>query len=135
MGTIQQWFNRCLTAIKPKLSNDIGSLAETMACQYLQQQGLQLVVKNYRTKVGEIDLIMRDNSSWVFVEVKYRTRDDWANAVETVTRSKQLKVINAAKQYLQQRRIYDLVDCRFDVVAIDETLKQEKINWIPHAFY
>jgi len=136
MGTIQQWFNRCFAALKPQLKDaHKGSQAEAMACKYLRQQGLILLVKNYRTKVGEIDLIMKDQNSWVFVEVKYRTRHDWANAAESVTRSKQHKIINAAKQYLQQRKIYDLVDCRFDVVAIDENLSEDKINWIPHAFY
>lgn len=136
MGTIQQWLNRCITAIKSTTSvDDTGSKAEQLACHYLRQQGLKLVVKNYRTKAGEIDLIMRNKSLWVFVEVKYRTRSDWADAVETVTRSKQLKIIKAAKQYLQQQKIYDLVDCRFDVIAIDESLNVDKINWIQHAFY
>lgn len=136
MGTIQQWFNRCLAAIKPQLKvKHMGSQAEVMACKYLRHQGLKLVEKNYRTKTGEIDLIMQDKSSWVFVEVKYRTRHDWASAAESVTRNKQQKIINAAKQYLQQHKIYDLVDCRFDVVAIDGNLSESNINWIPHAFY
>jgi putative endonuclease len=136
MGAIQQWFNHCFRALKRQSgSENLGHQAEAMACAYLHQQGLKLVKKNHRSKAGEIDLIMRDKSSWVFVEVKYRSRDDWANAAESVTRSKQLKVINAAKQYLQQRKIYDLVDCRFDVVAIDKALNKTEINWIPHAFY
>ena len=136
MGTIQQWVNRCLAAIKPQTAiKNIGHQAETMACKFLQQQGLKLVKKNHRSKVGEIDLIMRDKSNWVFVEVKYRSRDDWASAAESVTRSKQLKIINAAKHYLQQRKIYDLVNCRFDVVAIDQDLNEAKLNWIAHAFY
>ncbi len=136
MGTIQQWLNRCLTAIKHERTiNSLGGQAEAMACKYLRQHGLKLVQQNYRSKVGEIDLIMRDKKSWVFVEVKYRTHHDWANSAESVTRSKQLKIINAAKQYLQQRKVFDLVDCRFDVVAIDENLSEAKINWLPHAFY
>jgi len=136
MGTIQQWLNRCIAAIKPNSDEaNIGKQAERLACQYLIENGLKLVVMNYQTKAGEIDLIMRDKNSWVFVEVKYRTCYDWANAAEAVTRSKQQKIINAAKQYLQQRKIYDLVDCRFDVVAIDEEMTASKINWIPHAFY
>lgn len=136
MGTIQQWFYHRLAAIKWRSGvENSGYQAEAMACKYLQQQGLKLVKKNHRSKVGEIDLIMRDQSSWVFVEVKYRSRDDWTNALESVTRSKQHKIIKAAKQYLQQRKIYDLVDCRFDVVAIDKELNEAKINWIPHAFY
>lgn len=136
MGTVQQWLNRCFAAIKPNATADnVGSKAEHLACQYLQKQGLKLVVKNYQTKSGEIDLIMRDKSHWVFIEVKYRAKSDWADAAETVTRSKQLKVIKAAKQYLQQQKIYNLVDCRFDVIAIDDGLSLDKINWIQHAFY
>lgn len=136
MGAIQQWFNRCVAAIKSKKTTVyVGNQAEKRACKYLSQQGLKLVQKNYRTKAGEIDLIMRDNKCWVFVEVKFRTRHDWANATEMVTHQKQQKIIKAAKQYLQQHKIYDLVDCRFDVLAIDVDPNQTEVNWIPHAFY
>ena len=135
MGTIQQWINNSFAAIKSAYTvNSIGEQAERVACQYLCQQGLQLVRRNYRTKAGEIDLIMRDKNDWVFVEVKFRTNQGWASAAESVTRDKQLKVINAAKQFLQQYKIYDLVACRFDVITIETSLNNEKIDWIPGAF-
>ncbi len=133
MGRIQQWLNHCLARIRR--STTPGAQAEDMACRYLRKHGLQLIAKNYSTKAGEIDLIMLDDQQYVFVEVKHRTRTNWADAAEAVTYHKQQKVIKAAQQYLQQKKLYDQVDCRFDVVAIDGELAAAEIAWLKHAFY
>ncbi len=135
MGTIQQWIHSCFATIKSAYTaKSLGDQAERLACKYLCQQGLKLVCRNYRTKAGEIDLIMRDKNDWVFVEVKFRTSPDWASAAESVTRKKQLRIISAAKQFLQLNKVYDLVACRFDVITIDTGLSNATINWIPAAF-
>jgi putative endonuclease len=105
-----------------------------MAARFLQNKGLILVHANYGTKAGEVDLIMRDKQTLVFVEVRYRRHRDWASAEESITQSKQLKIIKAASQYLQQKRLTDKVNCRFDVVAINGHLTPPRINWITDAF-
>ncbi len=91
--------------------------------------------KNHSTKAGEIDLIMRHEHCVVFVEVKYRTASEWAQAAETVTIQKQQRIIKAAKQYLQVNKLFDQVDCRFDVGTIDKSGDHYEIDWIKHAFY
>ncbi len=136
MGAIQQWIGQLLAQLKPfGQGRQSGQQAEDMAAAYLAEQGLQLLTRNYRTRAGEIDLVMKDRHDLVFVEVRYRSHSDWAHAAESVTRQKQQKLIRAAKQYLQQHHQHAPPHCRFDVVAIDGTGNQLKIDWLPHAFY
>lgn len=134
MGAIQQWFNRCLTLIKPNQPST-GQKAETFAARYLKHQGLKLLERNFTSSFGEIDLIMKDNETLVFIEVKFRTDSDWADAVETVTISKQQKIIKTAKHYKQKHKISEYIACRFDVIAIDNELNAENTEWFKHAFY
>ncbi len=108
-----------------------GDQAETLACSHLQQTGLQLVEKNYRCKGGEIDLIMRDGESLVFVEVRFRKSSSFGSAAESVTASKQRKLITAASHYLQRQR--NSWPCRFDVVGITGE-HDPVIQWIKDAF-
>lgn len=142
MGTIQQWFGRCIATLKlnafTKRHSGLalnGDQAEKLAALYLQQQGLKLLDKNYATKGGEIDLIMRERQCLVFIEVKYRATDAWASAAEAVTRQKQEKIIRAAKFYLQKKSAAMQVECRFDVIAIHRQANKYEIDWLPHAFY
>lgn len=108
-----------------------GNAAEKAAVQYLVKQGLTLVEKNFLCKCGEIDLIMREHETLVFIEVRYRELSQFGNAAATVTPSKQRKIRNTASLYLQQHQLTHKVDCRFDVVAIDGG----NLNWIKSAFY
>ena len=99
-----------------------GSYFEQLACDYLQQQGLQLIAKNWQQpKVGELDLVMIEVgvawSTLVFVEVRQRQRSSFGDAALSVTTSKQRKIIKAAQYFLQQYPEYADYDCRFDVVA------------------
>ncbi len=106
-----------------------GENAETFAEQYLVQQGLQPVTRNYRCKQGEIDLIMQDKGTLVFIEVRYRKSDRYGSAAESVTSRKQSRIIAACNHYLINHKI----NCpmRLDVVAISG---DNAINWIPNAF-
>jgi putative endonuclease len=116
------------------LTQIIGKNAENLVSNYLQQQGLKLIEANYTCKCGEIDLIMRDGETLVFVEVRYRKNDYYGDGVASVTKYKQHKIIRAATYYLQQNNLYDKVLCRFDVVAA----ASENINnlqWIKNAFW
>lgn len=113
----------------------IGNQAEKLALQYLQDQGLKLVKKNYTTKLGEIDIIMLEefSSSIVFVEVRYRKSNFHGKALETVNYHKQQKIIKTARIFLQNS-MYDNFDCRFDVVALNQDLQYNKIQWVKNAF-
>ena len=112
-----------------------GKTAESIAKKYLLAKGLKLVEKNFATKAGEIDLIMRDGIKIVFIEVRYRENTNFGLPEETVTLSKQRKIIKAAQQYLIRKRLFDECECRFDIVAIHGTIPQHNINWITDAFY
>jgi len=111
-----------------------GKQAETSACKYLQAQGLTLVERNYLCKRGEIDLIMRDKHSTVFVEVRYRRNDRFGNGAESVDWRKQAKLLATAEHYLQQHPKAAQNACRFDVVAITTENGQQTIDWIVDAF-
>lgn len=132
MGTIRQWFSRGFARLN---APNNGAKAEALACNYLKSQGLKLVKMNYSTKVGEIDLIMQGETHLIFIEVRHRSESDWSTAAQSITSTKQQKVIKAAKQYLQQHKLYDQVDCRFDAVVIEGELTLANLQWIQHAFY
>jgi putative endonuclease len=109
-----------------------GAAAEELAEQYLQQQGLSSCTRNYRCKLGEIDLIMRDGNCLVFVEVRLRNNRYFASAAESITAGKQRKIMRTAQFYLQQHRLTDKVPCRFDVVALGST--EQPVEWLRDAF-
>ena len=110
-----------------------GFDAEKKACDFLTTQGLELVEQNYLTKHGEIDLIMQDKPDLVFVEVRYRAREDYGGSVASISREKQRRIINTATRYLLANKNYDKIPCRFDVVAMSDKL-DAPINWIQNAF-
>lgn len=116
----------------------LGASAEAQAELFLQQQGLITRAKNYRCKLGEIDLIMLQQSAqgtrFIFVEVRLRTNKRFAPALETVDYRKQQKIIRTATRFLQEQRLFDKVTCRFDVVALDQTGTAAPIQWIQNAF-
>ncbi len=109
-----------------------GQHFELQAADYLRRQGLQLVEKNFLARGGEIDLVMRDGSCIVFVEVKYRKNQNHGHAAESVTRQKQHRLIKAANWWmLKQRLNAEATDFRFDVVAIHNN--GNHIEWIKNA--
>ena len=112
-----------------------GDYWEKVALDYLTDKKLIKIKRNYQCKVGEIDLIMIDNETIVFIEVKYRKNSDWVSAVESVTKSKQRKIIKAAQLFLLQNKKYKDWNCRFDVVSIQGNEQNPEIDWIEHAFY
>lgn len=111
-----------------------GAWAENKANQYLRQKGLQLVQKNYRVPCGEIDLIMREDATLVFVEVRYRSNTLWIDPLATIQPAKQRKLLRAADLYLQSHPCFITARCRFDVVAVRGPDKQPVIEWVRDAF-
>ncbi len=109
-----------------------GKAAEQIACDYLIRQGLQLIEKNFHSRQGEIDLIMRHLDTLVFVEVRYRKNQDFGGAVESITATKQARIRHTALYYMQkQGREFN---ARFDVIAMTGSQDTPEINWIQNAF-
>lgn len=106
-----------------------GESQEQRACEYLQAQGLTLITQNFSCRMGEIDLIMQQGNSLVFIEVRYRRNKDFGGAAASVTRGKQRKIIKTALFY--QQKFAPKSCMRFDVIAIEG---DNEINWIPSAF-
>ena len=96
-----------------------GRDAESLACHYLEARGLSLIERNYRRRPGEIDLIMDDTGSLVFVEVRTRRGRKYGTPEESVTLAKQAKLVEVAQTYLQEHD-WD-GDWRIDVVAVEMT--------------
>jgi len=115
-----------------------GDAAETIALNYLQQQGLTLITRNYRCRRGEIDLIMQHRNSIVFIEVRYRRSQHFGGAHASVDRRKQDKLIVSALHYLQENRQAARQPARFDVIAIHAETQaaapSDNIQWIQDAF-
>ncbi len=110
--------------------NSLGTDAEQLATRYLQQQGLSLVTSNYQCKFGEIDLIMREGNTLVFVEVRLRSNSQFGGAAASITAAKQRKLALTAEHYLQK---YGSSACRFDAILMSSTDAQH-IEWIRNAF-
>lgn len=111
-----------------------GAAAEQHAADHLKQSGLTLLSRNYRSPYGEIDLIMEQGETLVFVEVRFRRRTDYGTPAETVDRRKQERLRATAEHFLQHdRRAYNR-PCRFDIVAIHATPQGDQIEWLPNAF-
>ena len=115
---------------KTLLPRNKGILMEDFAVNYLQQKGLKLLTRNYYCKIGEIDAIYRnfDDSELIFVEVRYRQNTDYGLPEETVTYSKQKKLINTAKYFFLVISWAAELFIRFDVLSITSTLGALEVN-------
>jgi putative endonuclease len=105
-----------------------GAGAEDEAARFLASRGLTIVARNFRTRLGEIDVIARDGATLVFVEVRYRATGAFGGALESITASKRSRIVAAAHQFLA--KLGAEPPCRFDVVL----LEGESTRWIPAAF-
>ncbi len=97
-----------------------GNAAEDKACKFLLEQGLALRCRNYRTRRGELDIVMQDGDTIVCVEVKYRKRNQYGNALEFVTSTKLQRIQAAFEFYLLDNKLNSTsTSLRIDVIAID----------------
>ena len=108
-----------------------GRLGEEIALKYIISKGGTIVEKNYRTTMGEIDLIARMNGELVFVEVISRSNINYGYPCEAVNYKKKRKITNVAKYYILDNSLED-ISVRFDVIEI--YLTDKKINHIVNAF-
>jgi len=107
-----------------------GERAERQAEHYLISHGLRLECSNFRCKFGELDLVMREGSTLVVVEVRFRQSDDFGGALASVTRQKQARIVAATQHYVIINQLGQAA-IRFDVVAISG---DGRIQWIKNAF-
>jgi len=139
MGSPSKFHNAMHPSVKTNVgftgqtNVSIGQFAEDQACNYLLRQGLHLIFRNYRCRMGEIDLVFRDERNLIFVEVRYRKSSLFGSAAETITYRKRARLIKAASHYIQKYHIS--MACRFDVVTITPAAdKKLSITWIKDAF-
>ena len=111
-------------------SGKSGALAEALAADYLQRHGLRLIERNYRCRLGEIDLILNDGPVLVFAEVRLRHTADFGGAAASITAAKRQRIVWAARHYLSGKPERA---CRFDAVLLD-ALAADRIEWIKDAF-
>ena len=107
-----------------------GAYYENLVAEYLKTQGYEILEKNYRCRIGEIDLIAKEGETLVFVEVKYRRDDKMGNPKEAVNREKQKKISMTASYYLMRECGRMDIPCRFDVAAV----LGEQIEVVKNAF-
>lgn len=110
-------------------AHDLGRTAELRALNYLTDQGLKCVARNFRTRAGEIDLVMLDGAELVFVEVRRRADARFGDGFESVNATKRRRLVAAALRYLQIHAPDR--PCRFDVVALDG---RDSVRWLRNAF-
>lgn len=116
------------------MTRAIGEAFEQRARRELERAGLTLIAANYTTRHGEIDLVMREGGSIVFVEVRYRVRPGQGSALASVTPSKQAKLIRAASLWLAEHPRQAKLPCRFDVVSYDGPAEDAQMAWERGAF-
>ncbi len=111
-----------------------GAWGEELALRYLTDQGYVLIERNYRTRYGELDLILRHEDTIVFVEVKLRRGTGFGHPLEAVTPRKQASIRSLARQYLLDRRPGFFDELRFDVVGILAGNGEPEVVHIENAF-
>ena len=111
-----------------------GSHWEQVAESFLNKRGLKTRERNYQARFGEIDLIMLDGKTLVFAEVRYRKQDKHGSGADSVTWTKQRRIISAARRFLQCHPNDSCRPCRFDVISIGTENGRTLLNWIRDAF-
>jgi putative endonuclease len=120
----------------PILNNrQSGAHWEKTAESFLRGRGLKLLQRNFTSRFGEIDLVMEDEKTVVFVEVKYRKSNQHGSGADAVTFHKQGRISRTAAWYLVKNPHRAEQICRFDVISIDPQKGDQGIDWIESAFY
>jgi putative endonuclease len=111
-----------------------GARWEDAALAYLQARGLALVARNFNSRFGEIDLVLRDRTALVFAEVRFRGARARGDGTLSVGSAKRQKLIRAASLYLQAHPQFATLPCRFDVIGCSGTLAAPHFDWTQAAF-
>ena len=118
-----------------KSTKVIGDQAENIAKQYLVDQGLKIEMQNYHCRFGEIDIIARSASMYIFVEVKYHNKSNFGGAISAISADKQKKIQKSAQMYLHQQQLNEYnTEIRFDVITLDGDLNKPTLTWLTNSF-
>jgi putative endonuclease len=113
----------------------IGQSAEDIAARYLAGQGATILLRNYRRRLGELDVVALLDDLLLIVEVRTRANTRYGGAAASVDFRKQQRIVRASQQLLQERRELATLQARFDVVVVTDVAAEEpQVEWIPHAF-
>jgi putative endonuclease len=115
-------------------TSERGARVEAAACRLLRRRGLKLLSSNFRSKYGELDLVMRDADCVVFVEVRYRRSERFGGAAMSVDQRKQLRLRRTAEYFLRRHPKLAAQPCRFDVVCASGCSADPELEWIQRAF-
>lgn len=128
--TDQERFDRA----KKESTRTVGTTAEDIACDFLVEQGYKIVKRNFHFgKHGEVDVIAKEGETLCFIEVKARSSTEYGSPEEAITLKKMKSLRRVAEGYLYVSGIED-VECRFDVVAIDFTVRPPEMRLLKQAF-
>ena len=116
------------------MSSFKGKQAEDIAAAYLKKQNIKIIMRNFHSRFGEIDLIGLDQEILTFIEVRYRKDEQLLSAIETIDQNKCKKIIKTSEAFLNKHKKYQSYYCRFDVITITGEFKQPEIEWIKGAF-
>ncbi len=111
----------------------LGEKGEGAAVDFLKKNGYEIITKNYKTPIGEIDIIARDSKTLVFIEVKTRESLEYGRPFESVNKLKRRKIANVALLYLKRFK-QQIPPCRFDVVSISYKQDKPEFELIRDAF-
>lgn len=117
--------------------NHLGVCAEKWAQQYLESQGLSLIGCNYKAPRGEIDLIMQEGPTLVFIEVRLRSTNKYGSAADSINYRKQQSIIHTAQYFLQVEKKWNQTICRFDTICLDKDPGNDQkyqVEWLRNAF-
>ena len=116
-------------------TREIGQSTEAIAADYLRENGLIFKTQNFHSRQGEIDLIMQEDETWVFVEVKYRKNAAYGGAIAAISNKKIQKIRQCTAFFLQKHGLNEYnTQCRFDVIAIQGDINNPQITWLKNAF-
>ena len=115
----------------------LGRAAEDLAAQHLAAQGAEVLLRNFRRRTGELDLVALHGGVVLVVEVRLRSRDDYGGGAASVDARKQRRLIRTTQQLLQSRPDLARRPLRFDVMVVtpdDAAPDGRRLEWIRHAF-
>jgi len=119
----------------PTARQQSGRRAEELAVEFLRAAGCDILYRNYRRRLGELDIVARAGGELVIAEVRMRTSNTWGGAAASVDRRKQQRITRAANQLLQQHADLASMPVRFDVLVVNDPYgPSPSIEWIRHAF-